>query len=243
MRISWHFGLNRVKPSAYGGWEGRLVACCNDATAMAALFARAGYEAKACFDDKATYGAMKDAISDAAGALQAGDWFVMTNSGHGGQRDSTFSASTSIESLCLYDRELEDYFFRDLIGKFRAGVNVVVILDTCFSGGMDRSAGRRIRVAPLWVTRRIRRGRAIIPTQPVCNWSLFSAADADETAEDGEDFGAFTGSLLKTVAGAGQTWREWHKATSDLMSRKHPYQHPQFIWSSGQELDAATIFA
>jgi hypothetical protein len=243
MRISWHFGLNRVKPSAYGGWEGRLVACCNDATAMAALFARAGYEAKAYFDDDCTRGQIRSVLEGAAAACQPGDWFAMSYSGHGSQRETAFGAGGWAESLCCYNDLLDDFEFVESVGKFQPGVNVVVILDSCFSGGMDRGAGRRIRVAPLWVTARLHKHAPVRTGNPVCNYTLLSACGSDETAADGDQYGAFTGGLLDKVAGGAQTWGQWHAETLKVVSRVNPYQHPRMIQVSGEQIANQPVFA
>lgn len=242
MRLSRHFGLNSVNPSAYGGWPGRLIACCADATDLAALFARAGFNSEAIFDQDATFGRMQDELDAAACACTAGDWFILTYSGHGSQRDSSYSMSAQVESLCLYDRLLEDYWLRTYLSRFVAGVNVVLILDSCFSGGMDKAAARA-RVAPLWVTR----GRAIPSQQPrlflPANIALLSACDADETAEDGDRNGAYTETLLETVQGGAQTWQAWHTATLARMTRLHPRQHPQLLSVAGTPQLGAPIFA
>lgn len=244
MRISTHFGLNRVKPSAYGGWDGALLACCNDATAMTALFARAGYDARAFFDGDATVSALRGAIATAADALHADDWYVMTDSGHGSQRDSTFSYDSTVEALCLYDGLLEDHWFLGDICKFREGVNVVVILDCCFSGGMDRGTDSRIRVAPWWVTRQLLRAAREGPRgTPKCNYMLLTACNSFQTAADGEQYGAFTGSLLGQAAGGGETWKDWFTMTKEYMGRHHPRQTPQMIHVAGGDLGGYTIFA
>jgi hypothetical protein len=242
MRLSRHFGLNSVNPASYGGWPGNLIACCADATDLAALFARAGFDSQAIFDQDATLARMRDELAAAACACTAGDWFVLTYSGHGSQRDSSYSLSVQVESLCLYDHLLEDYWLRSYLSRFVAGVNVMIILDSCFSGGMDKS-GRRIRVAPLYVTR----GRALPSAAPraflPANIALLTACDSDETAEDGEDNGAYTETLLATMTGGAQTWSAWHAATASRMSRTHPRQHPQLLTISGTPQLTTPVFA
>ena len=243
MRISRHFGLNRVCAANYSGWPGYLVACCADATDMAGLCARAGFEAGAVFDEEATFGRMSAEISGAAGRLVAGDWFLLSYSGHGAQRGSNWSTQVTTESLCLYDRLFDDSWFRDALGAFRAGVNVVVALDSCFSGGMDRASGRRVRVAPFFVTRKLGPAAALGRSVPQANVTLVAGADADETAADGDLNGAFTGCLLAAAAGGGQTWGELFAATAARMSRVCAYQHPQWIRVSGAALDGERVFA
>lgn len=80
-------------------------------------------------------------ITHAANTLKSGGIFLLTFSGHGSQtRDSSGdehsneATSASIpgvmgkdETLCLYDRHFKDDELNQLLGKFAAGVRVLVI--------------------------------------------------------------------------------------------------------------------
>ena len=109
-----------------------LTTCVNDAETMSALLVQGGY-----YQGKDGYlleneGALKSniraCVANAASELIAGDVFVYYHSSHGGNDPAV--------SLCTYD---SNYYAAELaadLSKFQAGVRVVVILDTCFSGGM-----------------------------------------------------------------------------------------------------------
>ncbi|WP_102107780.1 D-Ala-D-Ala carboxypeptidase family metallohydrolase [Oceaniglobus roseus] len=142
--ISLHVGLNTVDPVHYDGWDGRLTACEADARAMCALAETEGFETRMLLTAEATRGAVTAAIEEAADGLQPGDMFLMTVSSHGGRipdfngdEDETGDDRMD-ETLCLYDFQLIDDELYMLWGRFRAGVRILMVPDTCHSGSMVR---------------------------------------------------------------------------------------------------------
>ena len=89
--VSLHIGLNSVDKAAYGGWDGQLVACENDARSMENLTSSLGYRAQNLITDHAKSTAVIRAIEGAARDLEKGDIFVLTYSGHGGQVPDTMA--------------------------------------------------------------------------------------------------------------------------------------------------------
>src|SRR3954451_24214076 len=83
--LAIHIGLNRVDPTAYGGWNGALAGCINDARAMEAITSGLGYSTTLLLDNDATAQGVLSAIATAAETLSSGDILVLTYSGHGGQ--------------------------------------------------------------------------------------------------------------------------------------------------------------
>src|SRR5262245_41530262 len=83
--ISLHIGLNAVDPAHYSGWDGALRACENDARDMASIAKSLGYAPTLMFTKDATANNVIAAITNAAKTLKAGDRFLLTYSGHGGQ--------------------------------------------------------------------------------------------------------------------------------------------------------------
>lgn len=236
MKLGIHCGLNQVSPDFYNGWPGYLSGCFRDADTMAATFGTLGYDTKALFDADCTLERVRKELLDAATALASGDTLVFSDSGHGGQSLGMLSGTT--ETLCFFDGQLADAELRAMLSQFKAGVNVVVILDSCHSGGMDREIGKRARVAPLWVTRDLPVTPAKGDAPIAANVLLLAACQRDETAGDGDLNGAFTGSLLASL-GDGMTWRQWFDATTRYMSRNFPDQHPAIVSLNGTVADAA----
>jgi len=84
-RRSLHIGLNKVDPDQYGGWDGTLSGCINDANAMEQVAKSRGFTTELLIDEAATTEALRDKLNDIAADLEDGDFFFLTYSGHGGQ--------------------------------------------------------------------------------------------------------------------------------------------------------------
>ncbi|MCV2352318.1 caspase family protein [Paucibacter sp. Y2R2-4] len=162
--LSLHIGLNAVDPAAYGGWDGPLAACEFDAKDMAALAKSQGMKPTVLLTKKGTRAATLAAMRSAAKSLKAGDLFLMTYSGHGGQVGDVNGDEPDHkdETLCLYDGQLIDDELYFELSKFAAGVRVLVLSDSCHSGTVTRDfppppppAGQRPRLMPAEVARRV----------------------------------------------------------------------------------------
>jgi hypothetical protein len=138
--LSLHIGLNGVSGAAYGGWDGPLAACEFDAHDMAALAKAQGMKPTVLITKKATRNAALAGIRAAAKALQGGDFFFLSYSGHGGQVPDVNGdeADKKDETWCLYDGQLIDDELYAELGKFKAGVRILVLSDSCHSGTVTR---------------------------------------------------------------------------------------------------------
>ena len=82
-----------------------------------------------------------DAIESAAGELEAGDIFFFTYSGHGGQVPDTNDeeeGDSSDETWLAYDRQIVDDELYALWAKFKPGVRILVLSDSCHSGSVNK---------------------------------------------------------------------------------------------------------
>lgn len=147
---SLHIGLNNVDPAHYEGWDGPLTACEADAKDMAALASKHSFKTNVLFTSAATSFAVKAAILGAAELSRRGDTFFLTYSGHGGQVPDTNGdePDQQDETWCLYDREFVDDELYVLWAKFKPGVRIVVLSDSCHSGSVTRAANYRKRFLP-----------------------------------------------------------------------------------------------
>ena len=154
---SLHLGLNSVDPVAYSGWSGPLAACEFDAGDMAGIATSQGMTPTVLLTRDATREKALAAIRAAASRLKAGDLFLLSYSGHGGQVDdiSGEEADKLDETWCLYDGQLIDDELYLELSRFAKGVRVLVLSDSCHSGTVTRArppapaeVGRRPKLMP-----------------------------------------------------------------------------------------------
>jgi hypothetical protein len=134
--------LNAVNPANYAGWRGELLACEADADAMAAIATATGFQERGMLKTgQATRQAVTAGIRAAATSLQAGDIFLLTYSGHGGQvPDANGDEDEGLdETWCLFDGQLLDDELYVLWQAFRPGVRIQVCSDSCHSGSVTKA--------------------------------------------------------------------------------------------------------
>jgi hypothetical protein len=138
--ISLHIGLNEVDPAVYGS-KLELSGCVNDANDLSKIAEKQGYTPTILLNNQATAANIIEQISQNAQALQNGDIFLLTYSGHGSSiPDSTGDeADGQDESWVFYDRQFLDDELYNLWLNFREGVRVFVLSDSCNSGTMLKS--------------------------------------------------------------------------------------------------------
>jgi metacaspase-1 len=161
--ISVHIGLNHVDPGSYGGWDGTLAGCVNDAHDLATIAMAEGFRSSVLVDRQATAAGVVSSIRTAANRLRAGDIFMLTFAGHGGQvvdTDETDQPRGFDETWACWDRQLLDDEVHAALAEFARDVRVVVISDSCHSGTLMRNplspsppvrtleGARRARVIP-----------------------------------------------------------------------------------------------
>jgi len=239
--ISVHIGLNRVDPDQYEGWDGQLAACEADAKDMEALAKAQGFKSRSLLLTKAaTAAAVTAAILSAAKTLKSGDLFFLTYSGHGGQvRDTNSDEQDRMdETWVCYDRQLVDDELYDLWAKFKAGVRILVLSDSCHSGTVLReipafvSGGPRIRAMPTTVARKVQKAHAALYRQiqdehPAAESAvvkasvlLVSGCMDNQTSMDGARNGLFTGTLKKVWSNGA--FKGNYRKFRDLIVAKMP---------------------
>jgi hypothetical protein len=136
--LSLHIGLNRVDGGAYPFPVPDLMGCINDANDMLDLARGKGFLTRQLLDGAATSAAVVSAIEQAAERLQPGDLFLCTYSGHGSQVPDPSEPDQRSETWVLWNRQLIDDELYALWGRFRAGVRILLISDSCHSGTVSR---------------------------------------------------------------------------------------------------------
>jgi hypothetical protein len=248
--VSIHIGLNHVDPKQYEGWDGALNACIADARDMRALAKKKGFTGNTLLlDGQATAAAVTAAIQDAGKKLAKGDILLLTYSGHGGQvRDTNSDESDNDrmdETWVLFDRQLVDDELYNLWAKFKAGVRVLVLSDSCHSGtvvknippfmgrgprprAMPRSVGIAVEKAHRALYRSIQeKNRGTENTKVNASVLLISGCMDNQTSMDGEKNGAFTGTLKKVWSG-GKFTGNYRKLRDKIRSLLPSTQTPNY---------------
>lgn len=145
-------GLNSVDPKHYFGWSGDLNACEADADDMAEIAKSKGFKVTSLLTKEANRDNVIRILEENIQSLQAGDIFMISYSGHGGQvpdkngdEVDVVGSSSDIEdeTWCLYDGQLIDDEINSYLGKFRKGVRIIVFSDSCHSGTVTKVANFR----------------------------------------------------------------------------------------------------
>ena len=108
-----------------------------------------GSHPPSCSTSRQQPSAIKDAITSAAGQLEAGDIFFVTYSGHGGQvpdLNDEDEKDGSDETWLAYDRQVIDDELFELWTKFKPGVRILVLSDSCHSGSVNKSITNGVAV-------------------------------------------------------------------------------------------------
>lgn len=160
--VSIHLGLNALNPAAYRGWPGLLRGCENDARAMRAIADARGFTSQLLLGADATRSKLLAAMERAAANLAAGDLLLLTYSGHGAPRPDRDGDEPDQrdEVWCLHDGMLIDDEIHDRLCKFAAGVRVLVVSDSCFSGSVIRDDQKISTTTPVRRPAALRNGSA-----------------------------------------------------------------------------------
>jgi hypothetical protein len=177
--VSIHIGVNDprdhhvlLRHSEDGAWG------------MAGLASQAGYDSILVLrGPAATRAAVHEALAGAAGTLACGDTLLVSFSGHGGQvmdRDMD-ERHGSDESWCLYDGELLDDKLAGYWRLFDSGIRIVVVSESCYSGGMNRTGDKHAAYAAGEAAPRVMRG-GLVMRSGLRTPGLVTAAAAEAVA-------------------------------------------------------------
>lgn len=216
-------GLKNVDPAAYGGCPQPCPGCDLDATDFANVLTAAGVQTTLLADSDATRAGVVGAMRDAAGALKAGDLFIMSVAGHGARESLDGAKGSEVhESWCLWDGKLLDSEIVSVVREFAPGVRIVMINDQCHSGGIFNETARGLPDGG--ILRGLSRNGSSLPML-----IQFAACRAEESSIGYPIGGTWTTALLKVLAVNRQiSWRTWFDK-----AREHPSlterQRPQWF--------------
>ena len=210
-----------------------------------------GFAAAKLLTKKATRDAVLKGIAGASKKLKAGDIFLLSYSGHGGQAPDLNGDEPDgkDETWCLYDGQLIDDELYSSWGAFAAGVRILLLSDSCHSGSVSKAVhyAARSRAGPPPVYRAMpdevalrvyqgnrkfydpilqRRDLARALRMVKASVLLISGCQDNQLSQDGTFNGLFTGTL-KTVWNGGTfagSYRRFHTA---IGSKMPPDQTPK----------------
>lgn len=209
--VSLHLGLNYVGHPRYG----ELAGCHADVEEMAGLAFHNGWHVTDCLlDQQVTCPVLDQRLAAFAAQLEAGDRLLLTYSGHGGQTPDLDGdeADGDDETWCLWDGDLIDDAIGAMLARFRPGVRVAIVSDSCHSGTVFRGA------APL------RAPRLPDPEVDIMRASvmLFAGCSDGQTAGDLSRGGQFTVTMLDCLKEMppGSGWRTLEHMVLKRMPRR-----------------------
>src|SRR6516162_268486 len=265
--ISIHIGLNHVDPKHYQGWDGALNACVADARDMLALAKKRRFGGNTLLlNEKATAANVTAALQDSAKKLAKGDILLLSYSGHGGQVRDTNGDETDKgrmdETWVLFDREFVDDELYNLWSKFKPGVRILVLSDSCHSGTVTRDipmyvgGGPKPRAMPREIAEKTENAnralyraiqeenRGAEKTKIGASVLLVSGCMDNQTSMDGDHNGAFTGTLKK-VWNDGRFVGSYRKFRDKIVSLMPSSQTPNyyFVGAANPAYEAQTPFS
>jgi hypothetical protein len=229
----------------YPGSANDLQGCVNDANDWANALKNFGFNVTTVIDAAVTTDNIKNLLLKMITEAESGDTLVFTYSGHGtnvpdtsGDEDDSYD-----EALYLYNGVLLDDELREIISKLPTGANLIVILDSCFSGTATRAIGVRPKYMPGSTPIVGSKKKAFLSGEDMVE-ILLSGCNDDEYSYDAiinnRANGAFTYYALKSLTD-DITYEEWmNKIHDDLPSRNYP-QTPQLEGSKNNT--NATVFS
>lgn len=244
--ISLHIGLNYVDPEHYAGWDGQLTAAEFDSADMHLIAKAEGFEAKLLQRSDATMAAVKNEIGKVAQKLVAGDIFMVTYSGHGGQVPDIGNDEADLldETWCLYDGQLIDDEIESLWASFEKGVRILIFSDSCHSGTIAKSMLNlellKTALRPKFMPREIaistylknrdrylKENHSIPKAEVKASVKLISGCQDNQYSYDGTFNGQFT-ARLKSVWNGGKfngNYKDFHQKICDGMPGNQTPNH------------------
>jgi hypothetical protein len=215
--FSLHVGLDRLDVNTFPHFQA-ITGCAAAAGLMSQIAKSKGFAPTVYQDEGATYQNVSNWWTEASTNARAGDFVFFSFAGHGDSVHIT-SSQPLAQTLVLHDREVSDQEFIDLLSDFSPGVRIVIVADSCFSGGLV--TGQAILMRGLRARRLSRFGGQSL--QAIANSKRKTArvvksraSDVRQVAADVLLFAASPQDVQTPAASQGQPFSPFSKAFSDV---------------------------
>lgn len=140
---SLHIGSREFFDPRYGPGLLNTVSCADDARRFAEVaLARRFESVDQLVGVAATVASVKASIERSAAELSAGDYFILTFSGHG---LAVYVNDRLIVTWCFFDDDLRRDELATLLARFNPGVRILVVANCCYSSaGIEPVEGERL---------------------------------------------------------------------------------------------------
>jgi metacaspase-1 len=230
-----------------------LSGCVNDATDISQIAESQGFKKPRNFagkpsatlvDDEATHDRVLSEIKAVAGQMSEGDVFVLHYSGHGLENNTVDESGDVDTCWATFDEPLIDNDLFSAWFLFPKLTRIFMISDSCHSGTMSRTPGKRnlggednqratIEAHPE-VFKRLKKRAAEVRAAtkgktPDAGVLLLSGCRDEEESSDGDGNGLLTSKLKEVWADGAFTgdYRSFHAEVARRVAQTNPKQHPQ----------------
>lgn len=194
-----NIGINIYDP-AYGA--DKLDACVNDAVGIrnGLLADTSKWQAgtlSLVTDGIATKANVRSLLQQLAATAVSGDVVLYNQSSHGGQ-----NSGTSVY-LCMHDANYEDTELAADLAQFQTGVTIILIIDTCHSGGLFKGPDGNLTWP--FAESVMRHYNEIVRTKgitraPGIGW--MTACDYNQLSQENSQNGIFSGHVIQGLTSA-----------------------------------------
>ena len=244
-------GIDRYDPAYVSN---PLNSCVNDANAFRQkLTADASRWPAANFttltDAAATKSALRNKLASLAATAVAGDVVLYFQSSHGGQN------SGADTFLCTYNASYQDEELAADLSAFQTGVNVIIVIDACFSAGMFKAPGGAAAAADttwnfaqnvMTKMQALKAARGAVAKGPGIGW--ITAADYNEYSLAGSPYSLFVSYVFEGFQygdadsnGQVSFLELYNYATPLAIAEAAQYSNPQHPQALNTSLLEATV--
>lgn len=248
-KISLHMGVIRFDESYYGAGN-NLNGCENDVKYFEQLAKNKGFETHLYLSEQATYRTYVDFLEKMGDELEPNDTFMFVVSCHGTYQDDSTEINKRRTAICLHDRIVWDYETKQLLMRFKAGVNVIWVADCCHARDNFKSVEEANNKVKFWDFSNILRAQQ--PSVPdfdeeseiKCNMIAYTSSTEQQVSYDlqsqvdGRPMGLFTASLEKVMLSPSNqhlNYFQMYRKIAEQMGRSGYAQTPKLQTVNGRK--------